>query len=85
MQPILRQQGIDIAFPRRQESGQLIRISKVQLGEASSAVDLEVGKVDCTMQEAMSMIAPTKIDRQIDRGEQNKEEAITLSGIKRRL
>ena len=83
VQAILQAQGIEIAFPRRQESGQLIRIFKVHQAEVGltsrSAGDLPVDSVDATSATgASTMSAPQKIDRQIVSGEQSKEETIAL-------
>jgi len=70
--PMLRDQGIDIAFPPRQENGQLICITHVhkEVGSSSqSGADLSVDSV-------VGIVAPitvlAKIDRQIVSAEQNQ-------------
>jgi hypothetical protein len=74
VQPVLLEQGIEISFPPRQETGQLIRLSKVH---KTKEVWTSGSAADSTVDSGLHfMIAPPKIDRQIVRTEQN--EIITL-------
>jgi hypothetical protein len=82
VQPILLDQGIEIAFPPRQVAGQLIRFTKVhkpnEVSNSESAADIPVGTDDSGSRREPSMTVPPIIDRHIVRAEQNKEETITL-------
>lgn len=78
---ILQAEGIEISFPRRQENGQLVRITKLheirQGWTSRSAADLPVEHVDRTSILTAPTVAP-QIEHQIVSAEENKRERITV-------
>ena len=81
VQETLQVEGIEVAFPPRQENGQLIRITNVHKTKLQrtcpSAADRPVGSVDSTSIATAVTVLP-KIDRQIVSAQQNKREMITV-------